>query len=59
MDWLCPDRLGEEDLNLIRESWLSQTGSGNWDSRCDLNQDGKINAIDLLHFRKAWGEQQP
>jgi len=42
-------------LELLRNSWLGQPGSANWDARCDLNGDGKVNSSDLLLLRKNWG----
>lgn len=45
-----------QDLQLLRQAWLSVPGDDNWDERCDLNGDGRVNFLDLQILRNHWLE---
>ena len=45
-----------EDLTLFSRSFGSKKGDMNYDSRCDFNNDGFVDGIDLILLAYNWGE---
>ncbi len=43
-----------DDLNILMQAWLSETGTGNWNEMCDLVSDDQITFQDFAEFALDW-----
>ncbi|MCL6579203.1 MAG: hypothetical protein K6T73_07435 [Candidatus Bathyarchaeota archaeon] len=47
--------INEEDRNLLSKAYHSVPGSPNWNPKCDLNKDNKVDLKDLTILSKNYG----
>ena len=50
--------VNNEDISVLRDSWLSSDGEQSWNESCDLNQDNMITLKDYAIMANDWGEKQ-
>ena len=49
----------DTDLDLLYEAYGSRRGYANWDSRCDLDCNGKVDWVDLGILGLYYGNEYP
>jgi hypothetical protein len=45
-----------EDVSLVASAWRCRPGEGCYDACCDLNNDGRIDVVDIMQIVAHWGE---
>lgn len=45
----------DADIEICEKAWLTTPGDPNWDPRCDFNEDGMIDILDLAFIGGHYG----
>lgn len=48
----------DNDVDIFEEAWGSHPGDPNWNPKCDLNKDGKIDVVDVAILGRHYGMRQ-
>jgi len=56
-DFICPDGVGLEDLEVLTSVWLKEEGQNGWKEGCDLNGDLVVDMKDFAIFGELWLER--
>lgn len=51
------DHIDEKDYNEFQFSWGSQSNEPEYEVKCDFNQDGSVNFVDMISLMGEWNEQ--